>query len=167
MSGRAPSSSGLPPSAPSSQSNNGAAISATPNNNSGIVGTDSSSSTTSNVNTSSDSHFNDDSNPQQGSSGSPARRGTGGRDVSSLSEPVATANMGKESNSNETASPPGAATVVVPGSSPTRGPHPRPSLKIPPFQRDARKLFVGGLPADSKYCIKKVVCREPDWLTDR
>lgn len=29
--------------------------------------------------------------------------------------------------------------------------HPRQSLKIPPSQKDDRKLFVGGLPADSKY----------------
>lgn len=34
---------------------------------------------------------------------------------------------------------------------PTRVTTQRPSLKIPPTTKDDRKLFVGGLPADSKY----------------
>lgn len=37
--------------------------------------------------------------------------------------------------------------------------HTRPSLQIPPTRKDARKLFVGGLPADSKSTLAAMLWR--------
>jgi hypothetical protein len=69
--------------------------------------------------------FKDNSNPQQGSMIGAAPSGH-----------------------TRTADPLGSRATVPMASATAQGG--RPSLKIPPHRKDARKLFVGGLPVDSK-----------------
>lgn len=73
---------------------------------------------------------NDNSNPQQGTGGS--------RSVSA--SPDSTKQTCKED-----------AAPTPNLSSAKNIPYTRASLKIPPTKKDERKLFVGGLPANSKY----------------
>mmetsp|Transcript_1071 Transcript_1071/g.2678 ORF Transcript_1071/g.2678 Transcript_1071/m.2678 type:complete len:184 (-) Transcript_1071:1324-1875(-) len=75
---------------------------------------------------SSSSTTNDNSNPQQGTGGSP-------EDTTATVSPLATTSSSSSNAVSATAT--------------------RRVFKIPPTKKDERKLFVGGLPANSKYLM--------------
>ena len=92
---------------------------------------------------------NDNSNPQQGT----GVVSEGANPPSGASTPT-TAVTESSAAAHETAvagAAPAEPPVIV-NPTPNRvSHHGRPSLKIPPTKKDPRKLFIGGLPPDSKY----------------
>lgn len=57
-------------------------------------------------------------------------------------------------NSNPQQGSSGGTELTVSGSKEKHGTPPRRMFKVPPTKKDERKLFVGGLPANSKYDSK-------------